>query len=186
MLAAGLALGVGLDGCALDDDQDYLRELRLAWTLANRPGAGSPSITAADTLHLGLAGGAAVTFGNEAPFGRLEAGAMADLVLIDWRAVQGIWASPLVAPAELLLRRGSKHHVRHVMVGGEWVLREGRATRVDEAAVHAEVRAELEHYVTQYGPGNTQHARALAPYIRQFYAGWDLSGTAGETRHADD
>jgi len=46
--------GVGLDGQALDDDQDYLRELRLAWTLANRPGASfrKPS-SAAESITYG-------------------------------------------------------------------------------------------------------------------------------------
>jgi cytosine/adenosine deaminase-related metal-dependent hydrolase len=173
MLAAGLTLGVGLDGCALDDDQDYLRELRLAWTLANRPGAGAAAVTAADILHLGLAGGAAATFGSGASLGRLEVGAPADLVLIDWHAVEGIWASPLAPPVELLLRRGSKRHVRHVMVGGEWVLRDGRATQVDEAAVHAEVREGLQRYVADGGRGDGTAARSLAPYIRRFYAEWD-------------
>jgi cytosine/adenosine deaminase-related metal-dependent hydrolase len=173
LLAADVPLGIGLDGCALDDDQDYLRELRLAWTLANRSGAGAATIAAGDVLHLGTAGGAAATFGAQAPLGRLAPGALADLVLLDWRAVEGIWASPALAPAELLLRRGSKHHVRDVMVGGEWVLRDGRSTRVDEAAVHAEVRAELQRYVAEHGQGDGQHARALAPYIRRFYTQWD-------------
>ena len=34
----GLAFGFGLDGCAHDDDQDYFRDLRLAWRLHNGTG----------------------------------------------------------------------------------------------------------------------------------------------------
>ena len=38
---AGVNVGIGMDGHTLDDDQDYLREMRLAFTLGNQPGAGS-------------------------------------------------------------------------------------------------------------------------------------------------
>ena len=175
-LAAGIEVGVGLDGYALDDDQDYLRELRLAWTLANRPGAASPVVAAADILHLGTAGGAAVTFGPHAPLGRLEIGALADVILLDWRGVEGIWMSPLASPLDVLLRRANCTHVRHVMVNGEWVVRDGRATRIDEAALLAEVQLAL-HHASRQGQHGLEAARILALHVRRFYIGWDT--TAG-------
>ncbi len=172
LLAADIPLGVGLDGYALDDDQDYLRELRLTWTLANRPGAASPTIDAAAILHLGTAGGAAVTFGADALLGRLEVGALADLALLDWRSIEGVWMASQASPRDVLLRRANRTHVRHVMVNGEWVVRDGRSTRIDEGALLAEVRAALEHAASQ-PRRETEIARTLAPYVRNFYSNWD-------------
>ena len=38
MQANGVAVAMGLDGCALDEDDDGLRELRLFHLLGRRPG----------------------------------------------------------------------------------------------------------------------------------------------------
>jgi cytosine/adenosine deaminase-related metal-dependent hydrolase len=179
LLAAGIEMGVGLDGYALDDDQDYLRELRLAWTLANRPGATSPTIAAADILHLGTAGGAAATFGGDARLGRLEVGALADLALLDRRGIEGIWMALQASPLDVLLRRANRTHVRHVMVNGEWVVRDGRSTRIDEAALAAEVRAVLQHYADGHKSHGLETARILAPHVRHFYSGWDAEKQEG-------
>jgi cytosine/adenosine deaminase-related metal-dependent hydrolase len=169
MVASGIRLGIGLDGQALDDDQDYLRELRLAWTLANRPGAGSPTLAARQFLGMGTRSGAALTL-EGAPLGGLAVGDLADLVLLDWEAVRGVWASPELDPAELLLRRGARRHVTDVMVGGRWTVRAGRPTQLDLD----EVAAGLRRSVRRAADGApAEHARALAPYLRAFYRGWD-------------
>jgi cytosine/adenosine deaminase-related metal-dependent hydrolase len=84
LLEAGVRLGVGLDGQTLDDDQDMLRELRLAWTLANRPGASAPTIGAVSILRMGMEDGAQITLGLDARVGRLEPGYSADLVLVQF------------------------------------------------------------------------------------------------------
>jgi 5-methylthioadenosine/S-adenosylhomocysteine deaminase len=172
LLRAGITLGIGLDGYALDDDQDYLRELRLAWTLANRPGATSPTVSAADILHLGTVGGAFVTFGAGVPLGRLAIGALADLVLLDWCGIEGVWMSPQASPLDVLLRRANRTHVRHVMVNGEWVVREGHPTRIDETSLLTEVRTALRNAYRQECH-DLVAAQVLAPHVRRFYAGWD-------------
>jgi cytosine/adenosine deaminase-related metal-dependent hydrolase len=172
LLAAGLSVGVGLDGQALDDDQDYLRELRLAWTLANQPGADQLTVVSSAVLGMGTMGGARITL-PEAPLGRLETGALADLVLLDWAAIQGVWSSPLTPVIDTVLRRAAKSHVRHVMVGGAWVIRDGQSTRLDEAAVRAALREELNRYDLTALENTAAAARALAPYLRRFYAAWE-------------
>ncbi len=168
-----IPLGIGMDGQTLDDDQDYLRELRLALTLANRPGAHSPTVTAADILHAGLGGGAAVTLGAGAPLGKLAPGALADLVLIDYTEVCRPWMSPLPSTADVLLRKASSRHVRHVMVHGDWKLWEGRATCVDEDALAAAIADELNRYAPTDLAAQAAAAQALAPYLRRFYAAWE-------------
>ncbi|MEZ4832429.1 MAG: amidohydrolase family protein [Caldilineaceae bacterium] len=173
MLAARVRVGVGMDGHTLDDDQDYLRELRLAWTLANRPGAASPTVTASTVLGMGTVDGAAITLGADVAVGRLAAGHLADLLLVDWEGVRGLWSAPTVAADELLLRRGSRQQIRHVMVGGEWVIRDGRHTRLNEDDVAAALRGEFNAHYTASAPDEAAQMRALAAALRRFYASWD-------------
>lgn len=173
LLAHGIQAGVGLDGHALDDDQDFLRELRLAWTLAHAPGAGASAIAAQTVLQMGTAGGAAATFGPEIPLGVVAPGALADLVMLDWHALRGLWAAPEADVAALLLRRAARSHVRDVMVNGEWVVRDGRATRVDEGQVQSALIAQLERLKAGHNGEEVVLARQLAPYLRRFYAAWE-------------
>jgi cytosine/adenosine deaminase-related metal-dependent hydrolase len=177
MCAAGIPVGIGLDGHALDDDQDYLREMRLAWTLANQPGAASASVTGGQILAMGTSLGAAVTLGDDVPIGRLVPGQLADLVLIDWPALRGDWAPVgYVEPAEVpahLLHRASRRHVRHVMVDGRWVVRDGLCITLDEAMIASAMRDTLAAQNPDDRRARRRAAAALAPHLRQFYAGWD-------------
>ncbi len=171
---AGVNVGVGMDGHTLDDDQDYLRELRLAHTLANRPGAGAADLLPLDVLAMATRAGVKATFGAEAPLGALNEGWLADLVLLDWQAVRGDWCPPHF-PADdylpdFLLRRATRRHVRHVMVHGEWILREGVHTRLDEDALNKAVRDEL---AQQQAP----LPHSLGPHLRHFYATWENETT---------
>ncbi len=169
MIAAGVTLGVGLDGHALDDDQDYLRELRLAWVLGNMRAnlaslAPSP-IEARRVLHLGSTGGAAATFGADVALGALVAGNLADLVLIDLDAGVLGFDLPSDQVIEQMLHLAARQHVRHVMVNGEWAVRDGRSVRVDEAALRAEIAADVRRQTRH----QDEHIARLAAHVRQFY-----------------
>lgn len=181
MLQHGIKVGVGLDGQALDDDQDYLRELRLAWTLANRPGADAQTVTAAEVLQMGTHSGSAITLGTDTPLGALRPGALADLVLLDWPGIQGAWSSPEAPVLDILLRRASKQQVVHMLVNGEWVVRDRKSTRIDETEVIAEIRENLKRYDPAVLAQTLAAAKTLAPYLRRFYATWDTN--ALPTRH---
>jgi cytosine/adenosine deaminase-related metal-dependent hydrolase len=180
MHAAGVRLGVGLDGHALDDDQDFLREMRLAWTLANQPGATSGTLTASQVLALGTTGAAAITFGADVPLGTLAVGQLADCVLIDWDALRGDFA-PAMHPtldytADYLLRRANRAHVRQVMINGTWRLRDGRVVGVDETAITAAIRDELARQLTSgVLQRHREQQQALLTHLRSFYAAWDNS-----------
>ena len=179
-LAAGVKVGIGLDGHTLDEDQDALRELRLAWTLANKPGATAPTVAAETIWQAGTVDGAAITFGPDAPLGRIAPGLLADLVLLTAGAGMVDWTiglaaeSPLANIAErvpaLLLRSASRQHVADVMVNGNWIVRDGRSTMQDEAAVVAEIRAQLATGNAGERRQAALDAHALAPWLRQFYA----------------
>lgn len=181
MLQADVTTGIGLDGHALDDDQDYLRELRLAWVLANVRGQLAPrpgpieGVSARAILHAGTAGGAAATFGQGAPLGSLAPGQLADLVLLDLGMSVLNFADDAARLVETVLHLASRTQVRHVLAHGEWVVREGRSTRLDEAALLREIGQEVNGRDAGQAQRALDQLRRIEPYFRQFYAEWDAA-----------
>ena len=68
--------------------------------------------------------------------GSVEVGKEADLVLFD--ATVSEW-QPLYNPVSNLVYSATGNTVKHVFVGGEQVVLDGRLTRVDERAIMREV-----------------------------------------------
>ena len=67
---------------------------------------------------------------------------------------------------EFCLRRATRQHVRDVMVHGDWKVKNGRHTALDEAEINRAVR---EAFAEQTPP----EPSALDGYVRRHYAGWD-------------
>jgi len=89
-----------------------------------------------EAWRLATAGGAAAA-GDAAGLGAIEPGRRADLVLLD---LDSHVFTPLNDPLRQLAFGSSTLAVDSVLVGGEWSVREGRLTRVDEADVLARAR----------------------------------------------
>ena len=85
MLGCGCRVAMGIDGGALDDDDDMLRELRLTHLLHLGSGF-TPKVSESDMLSAAAkAGRLSVT--NSAEGGIIEPGAPADLLLLDYDAL---------------------------------------------------------------------------------------------------
>jgi cytosine/adenosine deaminase-related metal-dependent hydrolase len=170
MVAAGVPVAIGLDGHTLDDDQDFLREMRLAWTVGNQSGMAAANLDAETIWRMATRIAAVITFGADARLGELEVGGFADLVLLDWNAIRGGWVPPDYLLPELLpaflLRRAKREHARHVMVGGLWVIRDGEHVSVDTRDVEREIWERL-----QFEAGGLPSR--LDAYLRKFYRAWD-------------
>jgi cytosine/adenosine deaminase-related metal-dependent hydrolase len=170
---SGIALGIGSDGLSLDNDDDFLRELRLAWTLANRPGAESPTVAARDIWHMGGRGGVLAAWGLQLQSGQIAAGAAADLVLLD---ISNLCIDSQLegeALREALLGSLSARHVRDVMIGGHWALRDGVATGLDEAALYDELQQQLARPHNPQVQQASFLAQGLSEYLRRFYKSWN-------------
>ncbi len=165
MLAAGIELGIGLDGLGLDDDQDFLREMRLAWTLSNYSQENARTVNASSIWSMGTTGGVAVTLGKDVPLGKLTPGYLADLVLLNWED-----NSPLTL--DKLLRCGTRHQVNSVMVGGHWVVKNGKSQTLDRETIEREMRAQLARHSKNQLQQSARVAHNLAPYLRSFYSQW--------------
>jgi formimidoylglutamate deiminase len=137
-MAAGGALGVGSDSHISVSPVEELRWLeygqRLLGQRRNITPMGDGGSVGAGLWRAALAGGAQA-LGR--PIGALEAGARADLLVLDGDHPQLAGRS-----ADLLLDSlvfsGNANPVRDVMVGGNWVVREGR--HHDEEAIAARYR----------------------------------------------
>ncbi|WP_328470905.1 8-oxoguanine deaminase [Streptomyces sp. NBC_00448] len=136
MLAAGVPVGLGVDGTASNESGELHTELRNA-LLINRLGGGEKALNARQALRLGTYGGAQV-LGRAAEIGSLEAGKLADLVL--WK-LDGIGHASIADPVAALVF-GAAAPVTLSLVGGRPVVEDGRLTRVDEDAIAKLTRSE--------------------------------------------
>jgi cytosine/adenosine deaminase-related metal-dependent hydrolase len=130
MLAAGVPVGLGVDGTASNESGELHTELRNA-LLINRLGSHrEAALNARQALRLGTFGGAQV-LGRAAEIGSLEAGKVADLVL--WK-LDGLGHSTIADPVAALVF-GAAAPVTLSLVGGNPVVEKGQLTGVDEDAV---------------------------------------------------
>ncbi|GAA3534196.1 amidohydrolase [Amycolatopsis ultiminotia] len=135
--AAGVAIGLGTDGPASNDDLDLWEELQLTAMLARLATADSTVLTAADVFLMATRGGADAL--GRADLGVLEPGRWADLVHVDLD--DPAFAAGLDVPDEHLLSNlvwaAGSRRVRDVWVAGEQVVADAEPTRVDRAAIQA-------------------------------------------------
>ncbi|MCF3962348.1 8-oxoguanine deaminase [Streptomyces fuscigenes] len=137
MLAAGVPVGLGVDGTASNESGELHTELRNA-VLVNRLGAHrEAALSARQALRLGTYGGARV-LGRAADIGSIEPGKLADLVL--WR-MDTLAHSSIADPVAALVL-GAPAPVTLSLVGGRAVVEDGRLTLVDEDAVARAAAAE--------------------------------------------
>lgn len=139
MLAAGVPVGLGVDGTASNESGELHTELRNA-LLINRLGAHrEAALNARQALRLGTYGGAQV-LGRAEEIGSLEPGKLADLVL--WRMDTLAHAS--IADPVTALVFGAAAPVTLSLVNGAPVVEDGRLLHVDEDAVARSTRAEAQ------------------------------------------
>lgn len=131
--ALGKRVALGTDGIGAD----MFEESRTAFFRLHEDGSGVGPDWALDRLAVGarLAG---ESFG-ERRLGRIETGAPADLVVLDYAVPTPLDARSF--PGHWIFGLGSRH-VRDVMVGGEWVVLDRRPTRVDQQELAACARGE--------------------------------------------
>jgi 8-oxoguanine deaminase len=140
MAAAGVKVGLGVDGSASNDGSHMIEEVRQAMLLS-RLGAGlkgaslssedAPAMmTAREALRLGTRGGAAVLGRDD--IGSLEPGKCADFFAINLEKPDyaGALHDPVAAVAFCAPVKAD-----YTVVGGKFVVKEGRLTTIDLPAL---------------------------------------------------
>jgi cytosine/adenosine deaminase-related metal-dependent hydrolase len=141
----GVRFAIGLDGLTLEDEDDVLREMRLAFLL-NAGTQLDPNLDIADILDAAAVVGREVLDGTS--MAAMRAGADADVLLIDRDRL----VPDLIADAgddlDIAMLRATRRHVSHLVVAGREIVRDGEVLGTDLAAAERELLA---------------MARALAP-----------------------
>ena len=171
LLAAGVNVGLGLDGTALNDDQDFIQEMRLCATLHACPRFGAPALRAEQVLRMATIAGAHAVLGPDDSPGRFEPGAPADLILVRQDRMRAPFTHPRVGKLELFLRRGKAEDVETVIVGGRVVLRDRQFSSIDRAAVAGQV-AEAAARALRDSRDPPPWRAALLEHLRRFYQSW--------------
>src|SRR6267378_1651812 len=138
MLAAGCRVRIGADGAPCNNGLDAFAEMRLA-ALIQKPRLGPDALPAAQVLELATLGGARA-LGLEAEIGSIEVGKCADLIVLD---LEGPHAQP--EGADLVSRivySARAADVRHVIVNGRIVVRDGVLKTADTAEIRRKANAE--------------------------------------------
>ena len=127
MRAAGVPVGLGVDGSASNDGAHMLGEARQAMLL-QRVGHGPAALTARQALELATLGGAKVL--NRDDIGALAPGMSADLALFDTRQIG--FAGGLHDPVAALVFCAPVN-AAYSIIHGKVVVREGRLTTLETA-----------------------------------------------------
>ncbi len=134
LLEGGVSVALGADGAASNDNQNMFEAMKFATLLQTLHGSHRRWPQAPAIWQMGLRGGAAA-LGR--PLGSLQPGSAADIVLLDTERHVPVHAEGLITSL-VLAEHGQSVHT--VIVDGEVMVREGRSTRVDEAAMNARSR----------------------------------------------
>ena len=141
MLDLGLAVGIGTDGTASNNDLDMFEETRLAALLAKGVTGDPTALPARRALAMATRIGArALHLGDVA--GTLEPGKRADLIVIDLdRAhIEPRFSRDPDAVYSQIVYAAKSTDVADVMVNGRWLMRDRRLLTIDEDDVRAAVR----------------------------------------------
>jgi len=160
MVARGCRVALGLDGMTLDEDDDALREMRLAHLLhhgvAYRIDVDRPAMLKM-AFHTGR-----YSVTNKDDGGALVAGAPADILVLDWDAIDTERLRSDLDPCDLLFVRTAMRHIHELIVGGRTIVQDGRVTGVDYPALLDDLLARLRAGMAQ----NAGLAGALAELER--------------------
>ena len=137
LLARGVAMGLGTDGCASNNNLDMLAEMDTAAKL-HKVYRLDPTVMGARTVtHLAVRGGARV-LGVEDKVGCLEPGKKADIIGLD---LDKPHLTPLYNIYSHLVYAVSAADVTLSIINGRVVMRNGELLTLDVERVMAEVRA---------------------------------------------
>ena len=136
-LKAGVALGLGTDGAASNNDLDMFDAMRTA-SLLHKLQTGDPQALSAQTaLEMATIGGARA-MGMGSQIGSLEPGKRADVIVVGMTAAR---QTPMYNPVSHLVYSSRGDDVRTTIVNGKVLMRDRKVTTLDEGAVLAEARS---------------------------------------------
>src|SRR5215203_376763 len=136
-LKAGMAVGLGTDGAASNNDLDMFEAMRETAFLHKLTSNDPRAIPAATALAMATIEGARV-LGMDGQIGSLEAGKRADLIVV---SMAGARQTPMYDPLSHLVYVSRGSDVVTTIVNGKMLMRDRQVLTLNEAEVIAEANA---------------------------------------------
>jgi len=133
-LAAGVALGLGTDGAASNNDLDMFEAMRQASFLAKHATHDPTALSAQAALDMATIGGARALH-MERLIGSLEAGKRADLITVSTAAAR---QTPMYDPVSHLVYATRGDDVRTTIVNGKVLMRDRQVRTINRASAIAD------------------------------------------------
>ncbi|MBE9521243.1 MAG: amidohydrolase [Proteobacteria bacterium] len=135
MLEAGIAVGLGTDGSASNNDVDMFGEMNSGAKLHKAHRLDPTVMTAVETLEMATIGGARVLAADN-EIGSLEPGKKADLIVLDLNQPH---LTPLYNIPSHLVYAARGADVIHSIINGKVVMRNRELKTIDEKTILAEM-----------------------------------------------
>jgi 5-methylthioadenosine/S-adenosylhomocysteine deaminase len=134
---AGVSVGLGTDGAASNNDLDMFEAMRQTAFQQKLVSMDPTAISAPEALEMATIGGAAA-LGRRQRLGSLEAGKLADLIVVN---VSRPRQQPLFDPIAQIVYTTRGDDVETTIVNGRILMRDRKVLTMDEAAVLRDARA---------------------------------------------
>lgn len=131
MLAKGVRVGLGTDGPMSSNTLTTMNELNLVGKihkLENKDRAAMPPVTVVELATKG----SAKAIHMEDKLGSLEAGKLADIIVVDTKSPNMV---PMYSPYAALVYGANASNVRHSIVDGSLLMEDRKVLTVDESAI---------------------------------------------------
>ncbi|MBW2285962.1 MAG: amidohydrolase [Deltaproteobacteria bacterium] len=148
MLAAGMTVGLGTDGCASNNNLDLFTEMDMAAKL-QKVRLLDPTVMDAETVLKMATIECARALGMDAVTGSIEVGKKADIIIVDTRKPH---LTPLYNPYSQLVYAARGNDVTHVLINGRPVMADRRLLTLDLEAVMGTAREKSREVIAGVKP----------------------------------
>src|SRR5438132_2538895 len=135
-LASGVAIGLGTDGAASNNDLDMFEAMRMASFLSKVANSDPTAVSAKTAVQMATLGGARA-LGMEKQIGSIEPGKHADIIIVSMSATR---QTPMYDPISHLVYVTRGDDVQTTIVNGKVLMRNRKVLTLDRAAVLRESR----------------------------------------------
>ena len=173
MHQAGVRVGIGIDSKGINDDEDFIQEMKICYLLQRIASQelDSPYLSARQVLQMATEIGAGL-IGYRDEIGRLEPNRYADMVLLDFDEMCRPFVDPAHDPIDTLLYRGKGSHVHTVIVNGKIVVESGRLLTLDEEVIGERLAKAASRPRTETERGKVQAMDELKTQVMRYYRNW--------------
>jgi 5-methylthioadenosine/S-adenosylhomocysteine deaminase len=148
LLAKGVVVGLGTDGCASNNNLDLFREMDSCAKLHKVHRLDPTVMPSPAILEMATLGGAKV-LGLEKEIGSLEVGKKADVIILDFNRPH---LQPVYNVVSHLVYSAAGADVQDVIINGQIVMQDRRLLTLDEEAILAKIRELREKILLRVAP----------------------------------